>query len=474
MKNRRSDSVTKGQVIELRVDSAGYQGLAVTRFDGFVVFVKNGVPGDRVRARVTVKRRNYAEAIVEEVIQESPHRAIPRCKYFGVCGGCTWQNMVYAQQLAFKCQQVQEIFQHLGGLGSLEVRPTLPSPDPYCYRNKMEFTFGTSRWLTRQEIRSGKEVLKDFALGLHVPKRWDKILDLDVCYLQSPRSAEIVNEVRSISLENSWSAYDSRKHEGYLRNLVIRTGHHTGETMVNIITSRSEPKRMRLITEVLGKTFTDITTIVNIVNPTRSPASSGMEEIVYRGEGEITDRIGELVFRIAPSTFFQPNTAQAECLYTVVKEFAGLHGNETVYDLYSGIGSLALFLSDQVTKVVAVENQETAVRDAARNSALNKITNCFFCHGEVQEALSSRFVTEQGKPHVVVADPPRAGMHKDVCRALLNLAPRRIVYVSCNPATQARDLKILCQGYEIESVQPVDMFPQTYHIENVVELRRSG
>ncbi|MFQ5929995.1 MAG: 23S rRNA (uracil(1939)-C(5))-methyltransferase RlmD [Acidobacteriota bacterium] len=462
--------LSKGQVIDLEIDSAAYQGSGVARFDEFVVFVKNAVPGDRVQARVIKKKRHYAEAVIEELIKPSAHRLEPRCKYFGTCGGCSWQNVNYQQQLIFKHKQVEETFSHLGGLGSVKVCSTLPSPDIYYYRNKMEFSFGTNRWLTQEEIESGREVQKGFALGLHIPKRWDKILDLDVCYLQSPLSAEIVNEVRKIALGKGWSAYDPLSHKGYLRNLVIRTGSNTGEIMVSLVTSRSEPQRVRLLTQVLLKAFPEITTVVNSINSSRSPVAYGTEEIVYHGKGTITDRIAHLVFMITPDAFFQPNTAQAETLCRLVKEFARLDGDQTVYDLYSGSGSFALFLSDRVKKVVAVESHERAVESACKNAAANKIENCVFRRGDVREALTSPFVANYGRPDVLVADPPRAGMHKDVCRAILALAPERVVYVSCNPATQARDLKILCQQYEIEAIQPVDMFPHTYHIENVVAL----
>ncbi|MDA2939174.1 23S rRNA (uracil(1939)-C(5))-methyltransferase RlmD, partial [Acidobacteria bacterium AH-259-A15] len=461
---------TKGQVIDLEIDSAAYQGSGVARFDEFVVFVKNAVPGDRVQARVIKKKRHYAEAVIQELIKPSVHRLEPRCKYFGTCGGCSWQNVNYRQQLIFKHNQVEETFSHLGGLGSVKACSTLPSPDIYYYRNKMEFSFGTNRWLTQEEIESGREVQKGFALGLHIPKRWDKILDLDVCYLQSPLSAEIVNEVRKIALGKGWSAYDPRRRKGYLCNLVIRTGSNTGEIMVNLVTSRSEPQRVRLLTQALLKAFPEITTVVNSINSRGSPVAYGTEEIVYHGKGTITDRIAHLVFMITPDAFFQPNTAQAETLCQLVKEFARLDGDETVYDLYSGSGSFALFLSDRVKKVVALESHERAVESACKNAAANKIENCVFRRGDVREALTSPFVANYGRPDVLVADPPRAGMHKDVCRAILALAPERVIYVSCNPATQARDLKILCQRYEIEAIQPVDMFPHTYHIETVVAL----
>ena len=466
--------LAKGQIVDLEIDSAAYQGSAVARFEDMVVFVRDAVPGDRVRARITGKRRNYSEAAVEQVIRPSRHRVEPRCRYFGVCGGCSWQNTDYSQQLDFKRQQVEETFKHLAGIQPSRIRSTLPSPQPYYYRNKMEFSFGANRWLSQEEIQSGEEVWKGFALGLHVPKRWDKILDLEVCYLQSPESAEIVNEVRRISLEAGWSAYDSRKHEGYLRNLVVRTAHYTRQIMLNLVTSRSEPARLQSLTGSLLARFPAITTLVNSINPTRSPVASGTEEMVYHGPGTITEQIGEHVFEIAPDTFFQPNTLQAERLYGMVKDLVQLRGDEVLYDLYSGIGTVSLFLAEHVKRVIGIENQQLAVNQAVRNASLNGVTNCTFPRLDVLQSLSESFVRENGKPDVVITDPPRVGMHEDVCLALVQLAPRRIAYISCNPATQARDLKILCRKYEIDQVQPVDMFPQTYHIENVVLLRNIG
>ena len=466
--------LNKGQIVDLEIESAAYRGSAVARFKEMVVFVRGAVPGDRVRARITAKKRNYSEAAVERVIRPSKHRVEPQCRYFGVCGGCSWQNTDYSQQLDFKRQQVEEIFKHLAGIRASQIRSTLPAPQPYYYRNKMEFSFGANRWLMQEEIESGKEVWKGFALGLHVPKRWDKILDLEVCYLQSSESAEIVNEVRRISLQKGWSAYDSRKHKGYLRNLVVRTAHYTRQIMLNLVTSRSEPSRLQSLTGSLLTRFPEITTLVNSINPTRSPVASGTEEMVYHGPGTITEQIGKYVFEIAPDTFFQPNTIQAERLYGMVKDLAQLRGDEVLYDLYSGVGTVSLLLSEHVKRVIGIENHKATVRQAEKNASLNGVTNCTFPRLDVLQSLSEPFVRENGQPDVVITDPPRIGMHEDVCLALMQLAPQRIVYISCNPATQARDLRLLCRKYEIDQVQPVDMFPQTYHIENVVFLRRIG
>lgn len=463
--------LTKGQLLELDIDSAAYQGVAVGRVDDFVVFVKNAVPGDRVQARVLKKRKSYAEAIVEEVLEASAHRVEPRCKYSGLCGGCSWQDVAYERQLEYKRSQVEEIFQRLGGLDFSEVRPALASPDVFYYRNKMEFTFGTNRWITREEIENSGEVQKGFALGMHLPGRWDKILDLDVCFLQSPLSAEIVNEIRKIALEHQWSAYNTRRNEGYLRNLVIRTGVHTNELMINLVTRKDDSERMSFLKDALLTRFPEITTFVNSINPGRSPVARG-EEIIYSGSGAIRERLGDFVFRIAPSTFFQPNTRQAEQICRLVQTSAHLTGEETVFDLYCGSGAFSLFLSAGARQVVGIESHPEAVEDARQNAASNAIENTFFYAGDVRDLLGGAVSSRFGRPDVLITDPPRAGMHRDVCETILRLLPHRIVYVSCNPGTQARDLQILCEKYRIDRVQPVDMFPHTYHIENVVSLTR--
>lgn len=464
--------VSKGQIVDLKIDAAAYKGFSVGRLDKLVIFVRNAVPGDRVQARIVKKKRNYAEAVVEEILETSPHRTEPRCRYFGICGGCTWQNTAYVQQLLFKQWQVEEIFSRLANLGAALVHPTIPSPEIYNYRNKMEFSFGACRWLTREEIASGCEISRDFALGLHIPKRWDRILDLKECHLQSQLSTEIVNMVRQVALDRGWSPYDASRHIGYLRNLVIRTGTRTGEVLLNLVTFYRDSQRMKILVKELLKAFPEITTIVNTVNSSRSPTAQGTEEIVCHGEGVIRDRIADFLFTVRPDTFFQPNTAQAEALCRLVERYAALDGNEIVYDLYSGSGSFAFFLANHAEKVVCIESQVRAVEGALQNAADNEVQNCVFLTGKVGELLDEHTVAKWGRPQVLVADPPRSGMHKGVCQAILQLAPERVIYVSCNPATQARDLGVLCQDYEIEAIQPVDMFPQTYHIENVVVLRR--
>ena len=466
--------LTKGTTLELETDSAAFEGHSVARSDGFVVFVRNAVPGDRVRARIVKSRKRYAEAVVEELLESSPYRVDPRCKHFGVCGGCKWQHMEYEQQLHFKQRQVTEVLERIGGFGSVSVEPTLPAPHIYDYRSKMEFSFGTNRWLTEAEIASGEELEKGCALGLHIPKRYDQILDLDECHLQSSLSVKIVNKVRQVAMGQGWRAYNSNTREGYLRNLVIRTGFFSAESMIYLVTRHNRPDRMKLLTEAILAEMPSITTVINGINDTLSPVAYGEQEIVYHGPGTIVERIGELEFRISPTTFFQPNSSQACRLFQVVRECAQLSGSEVLYDLYSGIGTIALLLSPDCRKVVGIDSNEQAVEGARVNATANGIENCTFFPLDAAKSLTRNFALRRGRPDVLVVDPPRAGMHKEVCQSILTLAPERIVYVSCNPATQARDLKVLGSSYEVEKVQPIDMFPQTYHIENVVALRRGA
>lgn len=463
--------VARGDRLELEIDSAAFEGTSVARLDELVVFVPFGVPGDRVQATITRKRRKYVEASIDEVISASPHRIEPQCKYFGTCGGCSLQNVEYEQQLIIKRQLVRDLLERIGGLKVPEVQRVLPSPRRYHYRNKMEFSFGTSRWLTREEIAGGSKLDRSFALGLHIPKRFDKVLDLEECYLQDSPSPQIVNWTREYARERGWPAYNSRTHEGYLRNLAIRMGAHTGDVMVNLVTASDLPERVRELSRALLERFPSISTIVNTINSTRSPVAVEAE-IVYHGSGLIRDQVGDLIFQISPTSFFQPNPYQVEALFSEIRRIAEPARTSVVYDLYCGIGAISLFLSDSCSFVVGVENHQQSVRMAVSNAELNGIEGCRFFSADVLETLKPEFIRKNGKPDVLILDPPRAGLHPDVVKRVLKIGPRRIVYSSCNPATQARDLKLLAADYDILAVQPVDMFPQTFHIESVVGLGR--
>lgn len=458
-----------GQVVELEIESAAYEGSAVARHDGLVVFVDYGVPGDRVKARVTRARRRHVEAVIEEILRPSPARVQPKCRYFGLCGGCRLQHIQMAEQLRLKRTQVKDLLERIAGLVNPPVEPTLPSPEGYYYRNKMEFSCGP-RWLSRQEIESGQPLDHRFALGLHIPRRFDRILDLHECHLQSLRSVRILNRVRELALQEAWEPYDSRRHQGYLRNLTIREARAASQLLVALVTTCHDPAANERLKQALLELEPGLTTLVNVVNPTRSPSAAGMEEIVLHGPGYILEEVGGLNFRLDACSFFQPNSLQAAQLFQFIRRLAGLRPDTLVYDLYCGVGCIALTVAVDAARVVGVESFAGAVRLARENARLNGIENCSFVELDAAEALKPTFLAQFSRPDVVILDPPRAGLHPAVVKGLLKLRPPILVYSSCNPATQARDLKLLSSAYTVDLVQPVDMFPQTYHIEAVARL----
>jgi 23S rRNA (uracil1939-C5)-methyltransferase len=465
----------KGDELILTTESLSGDGTAVARHEGMVFFVEHAVPGDEVRARIFRIKKNYAEARAVEVLRPSSHRTEPKCAHFGTCGGCAWQNLSYAAQLQFKERLVADAFSRIGGVRDPVILPAIGCEDPYFYRNKMEFTFSNYRWLTDDEMQRQPEQEQEVALGLHVPQRYDKVINIRECWLQSEMSAAIVNTIREISRVWKLSVYWTETHEGYLRHLVIREGKRTGETMVNLVTTNDWPEAMRNLTSLLLKQFPDITTVVNNITDRKSMVAVGDREKVYHGEGWISERIGDYTFRISANSFFQTNTFQAEKLYAVAREFAGLSSGDIVYDLYSGTGTIAIFLSGDAERVVGIEVVPGAIEDARRNAELNNVSNCFFLQGDLKDRLTvdSQWLTEHPRPTVVIADPPRSGMHEKVVRKIAGLAPERIVYVSCNPSTQARDAALLLAGgYTLQKVQPVDMFPHTDHIEAVALFTR--
>ena len=472
----------RGDELGAVIEDLAVEGKSVARIDGFVVFVRGGVPGDTVRLRVRAVKKKFAEADIITLESPSPRRTEPRCRYFGTCGGCTWQNIAYASQLEFKRRHVAETLERLGGFAPLTVPAPLAMADPFYYRNKMEFSFG-ARWRTDDEMAHPRTEgstpggIVEGALGLHLPGRYDRVLDLYECWLQSEASARMVNLVREFCFAHELPVFSTVTQSGYLRNLVIRESKRTGETMVNLVTRDDRPEIMEQLTERLLGEFPSLTTIVNNITERRSQVAVGERERVYHGTGTITERIGQRTYRISANSFFQTNTDQAERLYDTALRFAHIRAADVVYDLYSGTGTIALHIAGLAGNVIGIEAVEQAVNDARKNAEFNGVHNCLFLHGDLKETLlSSR---RQGEtlppPDVVIVDPPRAGMHEKVAREIVSLAPRTIVYVSCNPATQARDLKIICQSgkYSIEFIQPVDMFPHTAHIENVVGLANS-
>ncbi|MGB3545112.1 23S rRNA (uracil(1939)-C(5))-methyltransferase RlmD [Rubrivirga sp.] len=477
----------RGRDIELTLTDFADRGKSLARVPspdkegrGYVVFVAGAVPGDRVRARVQKRKKGFAEARLLEVLEPSDLRVQPRCEYFDACGGCKWQHVGYPDQLAMKAEQTLSALTRAGlDLEGADVRPPLGADDrdgsggTYFYRNKMEFSFSAQRWLTDWEIASGEEFDNDFALGLHVPGRFDKVLDLKACYLQSEWSARLVNRVRDFVKGQQWTPWHTREHRGYLRIMAVRTSAHTDDKMVNLVTTHHLPERIKALAGFLKAEFPEVTTFVNTINSGVAQTAFGEAVHTVFGPGVIRDKMGEHTFEIASNAFFQTNTVQAERLYAVAKEFANLKPADVVYDLYCGAGTISLFVSDAVERVVGVELVEEAVQNARASARANGVTNCEFVAGDMLELFRPELIEEHGRPDVLIVDPPRAGMHPKVVGQIAHLRPERIVYVSCNPHTQARDLAMLQEAaaYTIEAVQPVDMFPHTHHVESVVGLR---
>ncbi|MGA9116525.1 MAG: 23S rRNA (uracil(1939)-C(5))-methyltransferase RlmD [Bacteroidota bacterium] len=461
----------RGEEVTLLLEDFASEGKSVARLEGLVFFVEGGVPGDRVRAEVRKVKKQHAEAELRSVLDPSPLRTEPRCRHFGLCGGCRWQHVAYPHQLAFKAQQVRDALERIGGFRGVEVHPALGSPDSYYYRNKMEFSFG-ERWLTEEEMAAGGA--DRFGLGLHRARRFDRVLDIRECHLQRDPASALLNEVRDFCRERSLEVFSTRTQRGYLRHLVIRASRNTPDLMVNLVTSAHDPPVLGALVQRLVGKFPELSTVVNNVTTRKSQVALGEEERVYYGSGFITERLGARTYRISANSFFQTNTLQAERLYDRVREMARPHAGDLLYDLYAGTGTIALHLAGDVREVVGVESSEAAVEDARGNARMNGVENCRFAAGDLKEWLSGPGPRTAGPPDVVIVDPPRSGMHPKAAGMLAALGARRIVYVSCNPATQARDLKIICGGgeYAVAEVQPVDMFPHTFHIESVAALER--
>jgi 23S rRNA (uracil1939-C5)-methyltransferase len=472
-------AIRKGAELELTVDKLAFGGKGVAHVDGLVVFIEHAIPGQRVRVRITRKRRQFAEAHVVGIISQSPVYTEPFCPHFSYCGGCKWQDLPYSEQIRWKRLHVQECLVHLGGIKGepADVQETYPAPQVQYYRNKMEFTFSPDRWLLPEEI-SRKEVRysKSLALGLHVQGRFDKIFNVQTCFLQSPESVEILKEVRDWAMQSGMPAYSTIRHTGFWRFLVIREGKRTGQTLIHLLTAphQHQDTVVNALTQHLLERFPQITTVVHSVSQKKAQVAVGDSSRIVIGPGYIEERLGELRFQISAHSFFQTNPVAAERLYQAVSELCSFSGTETVWDLYCGTGSIALFIASKVRRVVGFEVVEEAVEDAYRNCGLNNISNCSFRAGDLKDVIKEvrDSSTHGGKPDVVITDPPRAGMHPKVVQVLREVAPRRIISVSCNPATLARDLGLLLDLYEVKAVQPFDLFPHTPHIECVVRLDR--
>jgi 23S rRNA (uracil1939-C5)-methyltransferase len=471
------DSVKKGKELELQVERLTFGGKGLARVDGFVVFLERTIPGQRVLARITRKKPSYAEGKVLEVLGESPLAIKPRCTHFGTCGGCLWQNLPYEVQLQVKRDLVRECLAHLGGIQEDLVLPTIASPQEYFYRNKMEFSFSNRRWLEPDELSTpnpGRP--RDFALGLHVLGFYDKVLDIDECHLQSPLAVPILKEVRRFALASGLPPYSTKTHTGFWRFLVIRDSKMQGSILVELITAphRNGTSLVAQLAAALQDTFPEITTMVHGVSAKKAQIASADSRDLLFGPGYIEEHVGDLWFRVSPGSFFQTNTQAARLLMDQVAETVGNGEGRVIWDLYCGTGAVALRLAKTAAQVIGFEIVPEAVADAQVNAGLNGMDNCEFVLGDMRTLLArpESLLDRYGSPALVVTDPPRAGMHPLVVQSLAELEPPRIVYVSCNPATLARDLKILLERYRPLGIRPVDLFPHTAHIEAVAVLER--
>ncbi|MCK3682934.1 23S rRNA (uracil(1939)-C(5))-methyltransferase RlmD [Maribellus sp. YY47] len=455
----------------VRIEDIGAEGKALARVGEMVVFTSMAIPGDVVDLQVTKKRKRYSEAFIREYKAYSEDRIDAFCEHFGVCGGCKWQMLPYDKQLFYKQKQVSDQLTRIGRLKIPEVTPILGSEKNRFYRNKMEFTFSNKRWLTYDEVENGHEIQNSNALGFHVPGLYDKVIKIDKCWLQPDPSNKIRNFVYDYAIENNLSFFDIKEQKGFLRTMIVRTA-STGELMIILTFYFEDREKREKLLNTLSEKFPEITSLLYVINPKGNDTITDQEIEVFAGREYILEEMEGLQFKIGAKSFYQTNSEQAYNLYKVTRDFAGLTGEETVYDLYTGTGTIANFVARNARKVVGIEYVPEAIEDAKVNASFNNINNTSFYAGDMKDVLNDDFVKENGKPEVVITDPPRAGMHADVVLTILRMAPERIVYVSCNPATQARDIAILDEFYQIEKIQPVDMFPHTHHVENVVLLRK--
>lgn len=455
----------------VEIEAFAAEGKALARVDNLVVFVPFAAPGDVVDIRLSRKRKQYAEGRIVAFKRYSADRVEPFCSHFGVCGGCQWQHLPYSSQLKYKQQQVLDVLQRIAKVELPEARPILGSEKDRFYRNKLEYTFSNKRWRTLEEIQSGEEFKNNEALGFHIPGMFDKVLDIEKCFLQEDFSNRVRLSVKAFCLAHQMDFFDLKLQQGLMRNLIVRTT-STGQKMVIVVFFREETASREALLNHLLNEFPEITSLIYVINNKANDTIFDRETVVYQGSAYIVEKMEELQFIIGPKSFYQTNSEQAYRLYSLVREFAGLQGNELVYDLYTGTGTIANFLARQCRKVIGIEYIPEAIEDARANAELNGIKNTTFFAADVKDLLNNDFMAEQGRPDVLITDPPRAGMHGDVVKTILSAAPERVVYVSCNPSTQARDLSLMDNLYQVEALQAVDMFPHTQHVENVVLLKR--
>ena len=465
--SKRRIAPEKRLIADIAIIDIAEEGKGVGKTEELVLFVDKAVPGDVADVELLRKKKNFAEARITQLKTASPHRVDPFCSHFGVCGGCKWQHMEYAAQLTYKQQAVVNALARLGKVDTLCAEPIVAAPQTEYYRNKLEYTFSNKRWLT--DIDGAQEGMEMNALGFHVPSRFDKILDIDHCYLQQDPSNQIRNRLREFALAQQISFYDLRQHEGALRNLIIRAA-STGELMVIVVFAYADEETIAKTMQFLHGEFPQITSLLYICNQKKNDTIFDQDIHIFAGRDHIFEEMEGLRFKVGAKSFYQTNSEQAYTLYQLAREFAGFQGHERVYDLYTGAGTIANFVARHVQEVIGVEYVPSAIEDARINSQLNGITNTRFFAGDMKDVLTPDFVARQGKPDVVITDPPRAGMHPDVVARLLEMQAPKIVYVSCNAATQARDLALLQEKYAVKRIRPVDMFPHTQHVENVVLL----
>lgn len=466
MKRKRSQRVVYPDV---EIVDIAEEGKGVGKVDNLVLFIPHVVPGDIVDVEVLRKKKNFGEGRVQAIKQASEDRRAPFCTHFGLCGGCKWQHMDYHGQLLYKQKAVENALSRIGKVPLNGLETILPAPSTQYYRNKLEYTFSNKSWLRTEELQSDSAIDRR-ALGFHVPQRFDKILPIQHCYLQADPSNSIRNQINAFAKQAGISYYDLREHNGELRNLIIRTS-QTGELMVIVVFAYPASGTVDKLMGFLHQQFPAITSLLYVINQKRNDTIFDQEIQVYAGRDYIMEKMGNLSFKIGPKSFYQTNSEQAYSLYQLAFEFAGLKSDDLVYDLYTGAGTIANFIAPHVKKVIGIEYVPTAIEDARVNSEINQIQNTEFFAGDMKTVLTSAFVETYGKPDVIITDPPRAGMHGEVIKCLLEIEAEKIVYVSCNVATQARDLALLDTKYRVERIRPVDMFPQTQHVENIVLLK---
>jgi 23S rRNA (uracil1939-C5)-methyltransferase len=461
----------KNIVLEkLLVEDYAAEGKSLARLDGKVIFIENVVPGDVVDVQLMKSKKDWAEGRPLQFHSYSPDRVTPFCSHFGVCGGCQWQMLPYEKQLGYKTKQVEEVLKRIGKVALPTMQPILGAAETKYYRNKIEYTFGNKRYLLKEELGDESIVNDQNVVGFHAKGFFDKVVDINTCYLQAKPTNEIRLFIKELAKQNDWTFYDIRNHVGFLRTMQVRLC-QTGELMINIMVGENDEQKIKLLMEKVQQQFPSITTLLYTINTKWNDSLYDLEPVTYHGKGYVIEKLEGFHFKIGPKSFFQTNTKQAERLYQVTREFAELTGNEIVYDLYCGTGSIGIFVSEKAKKIIGVEMIAAAIEDAKENAALNNLSAAEFYAGDVIDICNDEFFATHGRPDVIITDPPRAGMHEKLVKKILEIAAPTVVYVSCNPATQARDLNLLDEKYTVTKVQPVDMFPHTHHIENVVQLK---